>query len=174
MSVFNPVLKVVSCSPSAHDPALSDEMLQTPEGAAESLLARYVRERDPELVRVKEGTAPTWFHLRRLPLAFLTDVLDLLNTRASQRRLAFRAACFLVEAPDGPLRVVAPKESGEYVAQRGDHGVMMAPEAWAQAIADRFGADVVMEMGEIAITASRLRPGARGPFGFWGGSAASP
>jgi hypothetical protein len=47
----------------------------------------------------------------------------------------------------------------------------MAPDAWAQEIADRFGAEVVQEMGETILTHSRLPRGARGPFGFWGGSA---
>jgi len=66
---------------------------------------------------------------------------------------------------------VPPKEKGTFVASKADFGVTMAPDAWAQEIADRFGAEVVQEMGETILTHSRLPRGARGPFGFWGGSA---
>ena len=43
----------------------------------------------------------------------------------------------------------------------------------AQEVADLFGAEVVQEMGALAISLSRLPRGARGPFGYWGGSVLS-
>lgn len=176
MSALAPTLKAVRCSPSNPEPALDAAvMFAPPEDGAEGTRAeRYIRTRDPELLAFTTDAQPTWFHLRRLPLAWVVGVLDLLTTRSAQRVLAFRAACHLVDGPGGPLKAQPPGEKGPYVAKRADHGVHLAPEEWAQEIADRFDADVVQEMGEIAITASRLRRDARGPFGWWGGSAASP
>lgn len=172
-SPLAPTLKVVRCSPANPEPALDAEAMVAPaEGGA--LAERYVRTRDEELLRFTADAAPTWFHLRRLPLAWVVGVLDLCTTRSAQRVLAFRAGCHLIEVPGAPLRVLPPGEKGDFVARRVDHGVTMAPDAWAQEVADRFDADVVQEMGEVIITASRLRRDAKGPFGYWGGSAASP
>lgn len=176
-SPLAPALKVVRCSPSNPEPALDAAVMFAPregEEAEGTRAERYIRTRDEGLLVFTADGQPTWFHLRRLPLAFLAGVLDLLTTRSAQRVLAFRAACHLIEGPGGPLQVQPPGEKGPYVAKRADHGVHLAPEDWAQEVADRFDADVVQEMGEVAITASRLRRDAKGPFGWWGGSAASP
>ena len=141
---------------------------------SESLLSEYIRTRDEALLRFTADATPTWFHIRRLPLAWMADQLDRILTRSSQRILAFRAACHSIEVTGGPLSVVAPKEKGDFVAAKSDFGVTLAPMEWVEEIGARFGAEVVQEMGELIITHSRLKRGARGPFGFWGGSALTP
>lgn len=173
MNPLAPVLKVVRCSPSNPETALSPELGVTPEGGSEPPLAEYVRTRDEALLKFSEGQTPTWFHLRRLPLTWMTDVLDGIIGRTSQRVLAFRASCHRIEGEGDPLIVTRHGEKGDWIASRASGGVTIAPAEWAQEIADRFDADVVQEMGEIAITHSRLRRGARGPFGWWGGSVAT-
>lgn len=178
MNPLSPLLKVVRCSPANPETALSPAMGTVKEGAKEPPLAEYVRTRDESLLAFADGATPTWFHLRRLPLAWMTDVLDVVYPRSAQRVLAFRASCHLVAGPgagDGAaLTVESPGGKGPFVATQGAHGVTLAPSEWAQEVADLFDADVVQEMGELAITHSRLRRGARGPFGWWGGSVANP
>lgn len=171
------VLKVLRCNPSDPDPSIDTAAMgHKPDAPAvgPTDLSRYIQSRDEELLRfVEGGPKPCWFHIRRLPMQFLAAVIDSLLNRSEQRIMAFRAAVHLIEDPDGQLAVVGPKERGEYVATKGDYGVLVAPMAWSQEVADRFGAETVQEIGEIVLTASRLRRGAKGPFGFWGGSVAS-
>lgn len=174
MNPLSPLLKVVRCSPANPETALSPAMAVVAEGAKESPLAEYVRTRDEPLLTFADGSTPTWFHLRRLPLAWLTNVLDVVYPRSAQRVIAFRASCHLIAGSCDPLTVEAPGGKGPFVATQAEYGVTLAPSEWSQEIADIFDADVVQEMGEIAITHSRLRRGARGPFGWWGGSVANP
>lgn len=172
-SPLAPTLKVLRCSPSNPDAAIDTAAMGPTLERSESLLSEYIRTRDEELLRLVEGARPEWFHLRRLPMSWCANVLDVVYPRSAQRILAFRAGCHLVEA-ETPLVVVAPKEKGDFVATRSDFGVTMAPDAWADEIGERFGAEVVQEIGELVITHSRLKRGQRGPFGFWGGSALTP
>lgn len=173
-SPLAPVLKVVRCSPSNPDPAISEAMIEAPAEAGEKLspLARYISTREEALLVFNEGVTPTWFHLRRLPAAWLAGSLDQVYPRSLQRIMAFRAGCHTIEGAES-LAVLPPKSTGTFVATKSDFGVTLAPEAWAQEVADVYGAEVVQEMGELIITHSRLRRGAQGPFGSWGGSAAS-
>lgn len=175
-SSLAPVLRVVRCSPSNPEPAISQEMIEAPKAEGEKLapLAKYISTRDETLLKFTEGATPTWFHLRRLPMAWMANVVDVVYPRSAQRILAFRAACHLIEVPGEPLAVVGPREKGTFVATKADWGVTLAPDAWAQEVADRFGAEVVQEMGELAIVQSRLPRGAHGPFGYWVGSALTP
>lgn len=175
-SPLSPVLKVVRCSPSNPDPAISEAMIEAPaaEGEKASPLAKYISTRDEALLVFNEGVAPTWFHLKRLPAAWLAGSLDQVYPRSLQRIIAFRTGCHAIEgAPEETFSVLPPKSTGTFVATKADFGVTLAPEAWVQEMADVFGAEVVQEMGELIITHSRLRRGAQGPFGPWGGSAAS-
>jgi hypothetical protein len=174
VSPLSTTFRVVRCSPSNIEPALSqDEMIVVPEGATESRITQYIRTREEELLRFLPDTVPTWFHFRRLPLAWMAQRLDAVLTRSSQRILALRAACHRIEGPD-PIEVQPPREKGVYVATKDDLGVTLAPPEWIDELGARFGAEVVQEMGEVAINHSRLPRGARGPFGWWGGSVASP
>ena len=174
-SPLSATLKVLRCSPSNPDNAISEEMIAAPsEGERMSALARYIVTRDEGLLVFNEGIAPTWFHLRRLPLMWIAAALDQVYPRSAQRLLAFRAGCHLIEGAGDPLSVAAPGERGAFVAKKADYGVTLAPEAWVQEIGDVYGAEVVQEMGELIITHSRLPRGARGPFGSWAGTAASP
>ena len=174
-SPLAPVLKVVRCSPSNPDPAISKSMIEAPAAEGDTLrpLAKYISTRDEALLTFAEGVTPTWFVLKRLPLAFMTGVLDQVYPRSAQRVLAFRASCHAIEGTE-PLNVEAPgTKSARFEATQADAGVLLAPMEWAEEIAQLYGAEVVQEMGEIALTHSRLRRGARGPFGFWDGSVAS-
>jgi len=174
-SPLAPVLKVVRCSPSNPDPAISKTMIDAPVAEGERLapLAKYISTRDESLLTFAEAVKPTWFVLRRLPLAFMTGVLDQVYPRAAQRVLAFRASCHAIEGAE-PLSVEAPGTKGaRFEATQADAGVTLAPMEWAEEIAQVYGAEVVQEMGELAMTHSRLRRGARGPFGFWDGSVAT-
>ena len=173
-SPLAPTLKVLRCSPSNPDAAIDTAAMGPTKERTESLLSEYIRTRDEELLKLVEGAKPEWFHLRRLSMSWCANVLDVVFPRSAQRILAFRAGCHLVETQEGPLAVLPPKEKGDFVASRGDFGVTVAPDSWADEIGSRFGAEVVQEMGELIITHSRLKRGARGPFGFWGGSALTP
>jgi hypothetical protein len=175
--------RVLRCNQSDPDPAIDVvAMTAKPSTSADgaelqvstpvppSILAQYIQTRDEELLKLLEGATPCWFHLKRLPAAFLASVIDSLLNRSEQRIMAVRAGLHRVEDPSGALSVVGPKEKGEFVASKGDHGTLIAPPAWAQELADRYGAETVQEMGELVLTHSRLRRGAKGPFGYWGGS----
>jgi hypothetical protein len=136
------------------------------------LIGRYVTTRAEEHLRLLDGVAPQWFHLRRLPLSWLTS-LDAIFPQSEQRVLAFRASCHAIEHTE-PLAVSPHGTPGaRFEALREDRGVSLAPVSWAQEVADLFGAEVVQEMGLVAIALSRLPRGARGPFAFWGGSVLS-
>lgn len=179
MNPLAPVLKVVRCSPSNHEPALDPVMLDAPpvaEGEAkkDAPITSYFFTRDPELLRFLPDMKPTWFHLRRLPASWMCAVLDNTFPRPAQRLLALRAALHTIETPTEVLSVQAPGEKGPFVATPADYGVTLAPHEWVQEIADRWGLDAVQEMGELVIVHSRLPRGARGPFGAWGGSVATP
>lgn len=171
-SPLAPTFRVLRCNQSDPDPAIDVvAMMVKPEShPAPTILAQYVQTRDEELLKLVEGATPTWFHLRRLPAAFLASVIDSLLNRSEQRIMAVRAGLHRVEDPSGPLSVVGPKEKGEFIASKGDHGTLIAPTSWVQELADRYGTETVQEMGELVLTHSRLRRGARGPFGYWGGS----
>lgn len=177
VSPLSATLKVVRCSPLLHDPALDEAaMLVVPEGSADALVTQYINTRDPECLRFTEARVPTWFTLRRLPVAWMSDVLDPIVNPSSQRLMALRAGCHLIEIPGDPLAVQSPgtkAEGGVFVASPSSHGVTLAPQTWAQEIADRFGALVAQEMGQCVIDIARLPKGAKGPFGYWGGSVAS-
>ena len=175
MSALAPVLKVVRCSPSNPDPAISEAMIDAPAAEGEKLspLAKYISTRDAALLVFNEGAMPTWFHIKRLPASWLASALDQVYPRSLQRIMAFRAGCHTIDGA-APLAVLPPKSTGAFVASKADFGVTLAPETWVQEVADVFGAEVVQEMGELVMAQSRLPLGSHGPFGFWGGSAASP
>jgi hypothetical protein len=116
---------------------------------------------------------PEWITVRRLPAAFLAGVVDAAATVAQRRVVAFRAAVHHVAGRETRWRCSRPAGQGLYVARAADYGVTLAPDEWVQAFADRFGTDAVQEMGEVALSLSRLPRGAKGPFGLWGGTAAS-
>jgi hypothetical protein len=171
MDPTSKTLRVVRLNPSDPDPALDVAVMSRPvDGDSLSRAARYLVTRDESLLVFREAMAPTWFHLRRLSAAWMVDVLDGLFSAPAQRMLAFHA----VEG-DEMLTVAQPGSKGaRFVATEAHHGVGLAPEEWVQEIADRFGLETVQEMGRVAIDLSRLPKAARGPFGYWAGSVASP
>lgn len=165
-------LRVLRCSSSDPEPALNIPAMSAPvEGEEHSALTRYISTRDEALLTLREGIPPTWFQLRRLPMAYLTHVIDNVFPRSAQFEHAFRAGCHAVEIPGDPIAVEpAGSPKGLWIAREATSGVQLAPEEWAQEIADRFGGEVVQEMGSVIVGLSRLKRGARGPFGFWAGS----
>lgn len=173
ISPLSTTIRVLRCSPACPDPSIDFEAMTTgPEGARLPDLARYISERDESLLRYVEGVEPEWITVRRLPAAFLVGVVDAAASIAQRRVVAFRAAVHHVAGKE-PMEVLPPGSQGLYVARAADYGVTLAPEEWVQAFADRFGTDAVQEMGEVALSLSRLPRGAKGPFALWGGTAAS-
>lgn len=162
-------LKVLRCSPSCPDPAIDTAAMQAEDPHA---LSKYVTTRVTGLLRLVDGVPPCWFHLRRLPLAWLTT-LDGIFPQSEQRVLAFRASCHAIEHTE-PLTVSPHGTKGaRFEATREDRGVSLAPAEWAQEVCDLWGAEVVQEIGSVAIAMSRLPRGAHGPFAYWGGSVLS-
>lgn len=168
----NPLAPLRVVSLAALDPALEQD---------KAALKEYFLSRDPAALKFVEGRTPAWFTVLRLPAAWLFNVLDKVSPGApdrptpADRLCAFRAAVHQVETAEGEvLRCAPPGEQGaRWTLAPVDYGVSMAPEAWAQEIADRYGASAVLELGQVAIDHARLARGARGPFGYWGGSVAS-
>ena len=164
MNPLAPLLRVLRCSVLCPDPAIDVEaMTVDAEGKPSPLLHRYVRERDEELLRLVEGVEPDWI---------VVDTIDALPSLAQRRVKAFRAAVHAVQGKE-PMQVTSPGTKGPYEGKGADYGVTLAPEEWVQAFADRFGTDAVQEMGEVALSLSRLPRGAKGPFALWGGTALS-
>lgn len=175
MDPTSKTLRCVRINPTSTDPSLdAAAMAAKAEGETVSRLARYLSTRDEALlVFAKDAPAPVWFNLRRLSAAWMTDILDGLFSPAAQRVLAFRAACHSIDSSP-PLVVAAHGTKGaQYVAGEANHGVSLAPEEWVEEVAQLYGLETVHEIGRVAIDFSRLPRGARGPFGYWGGSVAS-
>ena len=176
-------LKVIRCSSSSPETAIdtgTDPGPPGPDGepgplVPRSRVAEYVTTRDLSCITFREGVTPVFFHIKRLPESWLSDVLDTVHPLAAQRRAAFRAAVHHIEAESekGPLKVTPHRlrEKGSiYVAQPASLGVEMAPSDFVQDVVDVFGAEVVQEMGTVAIDHARLARGARGPFCLWDGT----
>ena len=175
MDPTSKTLRVVRLNPSDPDPALDVSVMSRPiDGDSISRAARYLTTRDESLLAFREAMAPTWFHLRRLSAAWMVDVLDGLFSAPAQRMLAFRAACHAIEGDEMLTVAQAGSKGARFVATEANHGVALAPEEWVQEIVDRYGLETVQEMGRVAIDLSRLPKAARGPFGYWAGSVASP
>ncbi len=170
-------LRVVRCNPTDPDHAID---IKNPD----TQLGKYVVTRDVENLRFLPDTNPTWFNVERLPQAFLTDVLDSVYPIAARRLLAFRAAIHVIDGPNGVYVTAdderlqahpkgsAPKGAA-FVCTEGDHGTDIAPLDFAQTITDEFGAEVIQELGQVAIDFARLPRKQKGPFSLWGGSVAS-
>lgn len=178
MDSTSKTFRCVRVNPSSPDPALDPKAMAeeaATDGGTRSLWGQYILTRDESLLRFRDAMEPAWFHLRRLPAAWMCDVLDGVFTASSQRLLAFRAGCHAVMVPGEPLSCSpsAVGSSGRFVLSPPDRGVSLAPEAWVDEIADRFGLETVQEIGRVVIDHSRLPKGARGPFGLWHGSVAS-
>jgi len=176
MSSLAPTFRVVRCNEDDPDPALDLEAMAektSEDPKALTLLGEYLRTRDEQFLRLRDGQKPVWFHVQRLPATYLTRVLDAEPYPAEKLRLAVLAAVHLVETPDGPVRCTtktqAPK-GATWWTNTDSNGCEVATSSWVQELVDRFGTGVVAELGVIAITLSRLPRGKRGPFGFWGGS----
>lgn len=181
-------MRVVRIGDTARDPSLDWSMM-----LKEDLIGPYFRTRDEEHLRFLPGDTaekPVYFHVTRLPAAFMTQVISNLYQKADQQTAAFNAACHLVTLADGltpmsfnygdpnepVLLKVFPSNTQnvkglDFVAKDGAFGVDVAPqEAWPQAITDCFGYETVCEIGQVAMDFARLRVGAKGPFALWGGS----
>ena len=150
------------------------------------MVAPYWQTRDETHLRFLSGPdaeKPVFFHVKRLPAAFVNQVLAQIIHPAERQTTAFNAACHLVTRDDkvtpyefdGDALRVYPSNTQvtkglPFVAKDGAFGVDMAPqEAWPQVITDCFGIETVREMGQIAIDFAKLRVGARGPFSLWVG-----
>ena len=163
------IVRCVRCNVLDPDPAFVDP--PTDPAAREKYIAavgKYILERDPDDATplLREGVTPTWFHVRRLSLAWCNEALDDVVKIGARRALAFRAAMHRVECSDGAVMLAEGLDPDQF-------GVRVAPRAWAQEVSDRFGAETIQEMGQVAIDLARLPKGRRGPFSPWGGTALS-
>lgn len=141
-----------------------------------SPFGRYIQSRDEADILLREGVVPAWFNLRRLPAAWIAEMIDPLFIIAQQRIMAVRAGCPRVDDPDGPIEITQPadvKPGSRFPALEHKHGVVLAPVEWVQELADRYGSETVQEMGQVILDHSRLPKGRRGPFSFWGGTVAT-
>lgn len=146
-------------------------------------LLEFVRTRDIEHCRFLEGKTPVFFHIKRLPVAFLTGVLDAIYPIADRRRVAFLASVFSVQSDDvvckfdGKLLQIFDtkihREHSGFSGNSASFGVVMAVDEFAQACSDKFGAEIVQELGQVAIDFAVLPVEKRGPFTSWGGTVAS-
>lgn len=168
MSAISTDLRVVRCNPTDPDPALDQST--TPENIER--IRGYVRERDPDKVPLREGETATWFVLRRLPAAYLSSVLDAIYPVASQREHAVRASCHRVELPGGEALVCSADKGALWPAREAAHGVTLASAEWIQELVDRWGAELIQELGSVVVDLSRLPRGRRGPFSSWHGTVA--
>lgn len=174
-SPLDTTFRFIRCSPAVPEEAVDlDAMREADDEEGKPLrkLVEYFKTRDESLLAFREGATPTWFVARRLPAAFLAGVVDALHNPADRRIMAVRAGIHTLEGATS-MRVVPPGQKGVYVAAKADCGVTLAPDEWVQELADLFGADTLAELGEVVLTFSRLPRGARGPFGWWGGTALS-
>lgn len=162
-----PSLRVVRLNTTDPDPAIDTAAMIKAGG--DDALARYVITRDPELLRFREGVEPTWIDVLRLPAAFVATHLAPVASTDARRMLAFRSTVRSV----GAISTVGPLETGPHKRIAADFGVEVAPESFVQAVVDEYGAEVVQELGELAITSARLKRGAKGPFGLWASLTAS-
>lgn len=114
---------------------------------------------DEALLRLKPGTRPRFFEVRRLGYKRLHG-LRMIRSEADRQLLAFRSACFEVAEPDGatlrPAGDLADIGLGEKVA----------PEEWVETVAAVAGMDPLYEVGSVAEQWAALPKGARGPFVF--------
>ncbi len=181
-SALAPTFRVVRLNDTDPDPALDlDAMRARVDPADETsprLLMKYMETRDEAHLRFREGTKPEWFTLKRLPVAYLTGVLDGVYPPADRMRLAFAAGVHRVERADGTVLQCVAKASAakdeRFVLEPGLGGAEIAPAAWVDELCDTFGAELLAELGTVVLTQSRLPRGRRGPFSFWGGTVLTP
>lgn len=172
MTPLAPTFRVVRTNATDPDPSLSQE--NTSENVER--YATYQRTRDPEALPSQvDGIEPTWFVLRRLPAAYLTSVIDAIYPPSAQREHALRAALLRVELPGEAALARAPTGSPKaapFQVREAVHGVLLAGDDWVQEIADRYGAETIQELGQVALDHARLPRGRRGPFSSWAGTVA--
>jgi hypothetical protein len=162
--------------------ACPEESLET--SATKEQIVEYIRTRDPEGLVFPPEYSAVVFEVLRLPQPFIADVLSGIHPYDARRLLAFRAAVHsvfkgkldsaeLASDSEGNLLVCKDKKaSGKnapYVSTDGDHGTDIAPLSFVQAIANQWGYDTIMELGQVAIDFAKLPEGKRGPFSLWVG-----
>ena len=151
MSVIDPgaPLRVVRANNEFPDPAIDWE--KTPR-------EQYRKTRDEDLLVIKEGMTPVWFHIRRLDGALMIEALDTLEG-APRIAMAFRAALFAVQT--------GPEEKDRLVPQGTSptaYGASVADSSWITTVRNKFGMPTVEEMGLIAYKHGRLPEGVKGPY----------
>lgn len=142
-----PTLKVVRCNAKYMDPSLNLDVMD---------LDKYRTSRDPDLVKSKDGTKPTWFVLKRAKASMVVDLLDGLEGH-TKLSWALRACLVRVEVAGDDEPIVPASVSPSA------YGGEMAGADWLQTIVDKFGKETALEIGRVAYELSGLGEGARGP-----------
>jgi hypothetical protein len=108
----------------------------------------YVESRDDKLIKVKPGRVAVLFQVQRISWRFIAQVVNRLGTDDMKNIMAFGAACHAIYELDSEgnrterARVTAVRDSV--------HGVMVAPDSWADAIAAEFSPWALYEVGQVA------------------------
>lgn len=178
-SPIAPTFRVIRVNDTDRDPAfdMDKNNASADDENGRRPLGRYMHTRDEKDLVLREGIVPCWFNMRRLPAAWIAEVIDPLFTISHQRQMALRGALHRVEDPSGtfettPSATATAKSEFACVAHK--YGVELAPVEWLQELADRYGTETLQELGQVALDHARLPKGRRGPFSFWGGTVATP
>lgn len=168
MTVDKPI-RVASLSHYSPDPALDIDSMTGKTEDDSSFYFKYALTRDEKYLIVNEGKKPIWFYLKRLSAAYVSCVLNNIPTEAGQRYTALKASIVMVEDENnGDMILSPPKSEGKFEYINSEYGSTIAPESFMQELVDRYGSDCLQEIGNVALTMTRLPKAAKGPFGYWG------
>lgn len=120
---------------------------------------------------------PAMFHVQRPDPVWLAESCGSIHVMAARRHHAFRSLVHCVKRGETILvEAVKPdRASGhKHVLTRTQDGNWVAPESFVKEVARLFGAEVIQELGQVALDFSELSEEERAPFGLWGGSVARP
>ncbi len=122
-------------------------------------VGKYAATRDENMLVAKEGQSPAKFAVERINYKYVVQQASTLGSVEAQCLLAFRAGCKLIHKADGTPMVASDLTEAP-------NGVMIAPQTWADDVAEEFGAHAVIEVGNVVLQAAKLKKGQRGPFFF--------
>lgn len=155
------------------DPAID---VETDRKTALEGYARYLISRDVADLMVKPGEHLTLFEVKRPTIAQL-GVLAGIPSTFERQRMAFKYCCHTVKRGTAVLfEAVHPDRATKetkFSLELGQVG-FMATDDYVEEIAGEYGAVSIAEVGQVALSFAELSEANKTPFGFWGGSAASP
>lgn len=137
-----------------------DAMLDVSESET-SLLDQYKAKRDFDLLRFKEGATPDVFYIQRLPRRYNVGMTNNGFSLSTNIVSAFMTGVHHIECSDGTVmdaELTKERIKGTNVT------VTIAKEEWYDEVCDKFGHDVILEMGQLVIDFAGLPKNQHGPF----------